>query len=349
MSDTTEGQAHGAPDPGAQGPGGQGPGDGAGEQGHGGEPAGAAVPVATPVSIGSPQFAVAARHPRRAEGVAAFAFLVALCGFAGFGAAYWQDANNYLLGISLGVAFAAFGFGLVTWGKYLMPRGPFEEPRPQMATTERERAEFVGDFATRGKIAIERRGALGKLMGAAGAVLGVVALFPLVRSLGPKPDSSMYHTKWRKGARLTSIDNRPVKVDDIEVGGVITVFPENDVGGALSQTVLIRVQATGNVVTGPGKETWGPDGYLAYSKVCTHAGCPVGLYQELTQQLLCPCHQSLFDVETGATPVFGPAPRPLPQLPLYVDAKGYLRAQADFDEPIGPGFWYRGGSNGSPQ
>ncbi|MCU1494668.1 MAG: Rieske (2Fe-2S) domain protein [Acidimicrobiaceae bacterium] len=305
--------------------------------------------VSAPVSIDAPQFQVAAKHPRRAEGAAAVAFLVALAAFAAFGGAYWQNANNYILGITLGVALFAFGYGLVVWGKYLMPRGPFEEPRPQMATTPEERADFVADFATRGKIAIERRGFLAKLMGAAGAVLGIVVLFPLVRSLGPRPGRSLYHTTWRKGATLTSIDGKAVNVVDINVGGVITVFPQNDVGGALSQTILIRLKDSGNVVTAPGRETWGPHGYLAFSKVCTHAGCPVGLYQELTQQLLCPCHQSLFDIEQAAVPVFGPAPRPLPQLPLYVDSQGYLRAQADYDEPIGPGFWYRGGSNGSPK
>lgn len=301
------------------------------------------------VSVDAPQFQVAAKNPRRAAGVVAVGFIVALLALAAFGAAYWQAASSYVLGVTLGVALLAFGFGLVSWGKYLMPRGPFEEPRPLMATTPEEREELVSDFATRGKVAIERRGFLAKLMGAAAAVLGIVSVFPLVRSLGPKPGRSLYHTKWRKGARLTSIDGKAVKLADIEVGGIITVFPPDDVGGALSQSVLIRLQDTGNVVTGPGRETWGPDGYLAFSKVCTHAGCPVGLYQELTQQLLCPCHQSLFDVEKGALPVFGPAPRPLPQLPLYVDAEGYLCAQADFDEPIGPGFWYRGGSNGSPQ
>lgn len=307
------------------------------------------IPVATPVSIGAPQFEVAARHPRRVEGVVAVSFLVALAAFAGFGGAFWVNANNGILGVTLGVALFAFGFGLASWGKYLMPRGPFEEPRAPMATTPKERAEFVGDFATRGKIAIERRSFLAKLMGAAGAVLGIVVAFPLVRSLGPRPGRSLYHTKWRKGSVLTTINGNAVLTSDIDVGGVITVFPENDVGGALSQTILVRLKASGNVVTGPGRETWGPAGFVAYSKVCTHAGCPVGLYQELTQQLLCPCHQSLFDVEKAAVPVFGPAPRPLPQLPLYVDGKGRLRAQADFDEPIGPGFWYRGGSNGRPK
>ena len=90
--------------------------------------------------------------------------------------------------------------------------------------------------------------------------------------------------------------------------------------------------------------SWGPEGYLAFSKVCTHAGCPVALYQKALDELLCPCHQSIFEVGPGrpATPVFGPAPRPLPQLPLYVDSKGYLRAQNRYDEPVGPGFWERG-------
>ncbi len=319
--------------PGADGP----AGNGVGRHPHPG----------APIPIDSPQFQVAAKNPRRVEGVVAAAFVASFFAIAAFGAAYWQAASSWVLGVTLGIALGTFGFALVAWGKYLMPQGPFEEPRPQMATTKEEKDEFVADFATRGKIAVERRGFLVKLMGAAGAVLGVVVAFPLIRSLGPRPnqEQSLYHTKWRKGAKLTSIEGRAVKVDDIEVGGIITVFPPDDLGGAFSQTVLIRVQQSGNIVTQPGRETWGPDGYLAFSKVCTHAGCPVGLYEELTEQLLCPCHQSLFQLSDGAMPVFGPAPRPLPQLPLYVDSKGYLRAQADYDEPIGPGFWYRGGAN----
>jgi ubiquinol-cytochrome c reductase iron-sulfur subunit len=112
------------------------------------------------------------------------------------------------------------------------------------------------------------------------------------------------------------------------------------VGSAVDQTMLIRPQAT-PFVTKPGRGSWTPDEYVAYSKVCTHAGCPVGLYQEQLKQLLCPCHQSLFNVTEGARPVFGPAPRPLPQLPLMIDDNGFLVAQSGYHEPIGPGFWER--------
>ena len=294
------------------------------------------------VPLDAPQFQIAARHPRRVEKAVAVCFLLSLAGFAGFGAAYWQDASNFWLGVTLGAGFAGFGFGMAAWGKWLMPRGPFEEPRDPMTTTAEEKELFVADFASRGKVAIARRHFLAKMMGLAGGVLGVVALFPLIRSLGPLPGLKQYHTKWKKGSYLTTIDGRRVKVGDVEVGGILTVFPEDDLGGALSQTVLLHVQASGNVVTMKGRETWGPNGYLAFSKVCTHAGCPVGLYEELTQQLLCPCHQSLFDIYTGAMPVFGPAPRPLPQLALYIDKAGYIRAQHDYIEPVGPGFWSRG-------
>jgi len=296
------------------------------------------------ISPDAPQFQVAARNPRRAEKATAIMFIVGFFGFAAFGGAYWQNANNQWLGGTLGVGLFFFGAGFVAWGKYLMPRGPFEEPRALMTVTEQQHDEFVSDFAIRGKVAIERRGFIVKTMALCGGVLAIVAAFPLLRSLGPLPKRLFYTTKWRKGSFLTTSDGRRVHVSDIPVGGFVTVFPPDDLGGALSQTVLIRVQETGPLVTKPGRETWGPDGYLAYSKVCTHAGCPVGLYEELTFQLLCPCHQSVFDVRAGAQPIFGPAPRPLAQLPLYVDSAGFMRAQNGYDEPVGPGFWERGGT-----
>jgi ubiquinol-cytochrome c reductase iron-sulfur subunit len=296
------------------------------------------------VSVDAPQFEVAARNPKRAEKVVVACFVISGIAFACFGGAFWQNADNEWLGGTIGAGMLFFGAGFVAWGKYLMPRGPFEEPRPMMEATKAEHDAFVSDFATRGRVAIRRRVLLAKAMGFGGAIFGVVALFPLVRSLGPLPKRSLYTTKWKRGSALTTTDGRRVHVDDVQVGGIVTVFPENDIDSAISQTVLIHAQPHGDIVTKPGRETWAPGGYIAYSKVCTHAGCPVGLYEKTTQRLLCPCHQSLFDIYTGATPVFGPAPRPLAQLPLYIDPDGYIRAQSDYDEPIGPGFFERGGT-----
>ena len=87
---------------------------------------------------------------------------------------------------------------------------------------------------------------------------------------------------------------------------------------------------------------WTIDNIVAYSKICTHVGCPVALYEQTTHHILCPCHQSTFDAANGANVIFGPAPRPLPQLPLTTDAQGYLVSQSDFTQPVGPSFWERG-------
>jgi ubiquinol-cytochrome c reductase iron-sulfur subunit len=296
------------------------------------------------IDLDAPQFQPAARNVPRMEKTVAIAFIVALLSFASFGGAYWQDASNYWLGGTLGLGMLAFGYGLVAWGKYLMPKGPFEEPRALMTVTKAEHDALAADFSSRGKLAIKRRSFILKFMGAAGGIFGIVALFPLLRSLGPLPKHQLYTTKWRKGSYVTKNDGTRVKADDVAVGAMLTVFPSDDVGSAISQTVLVRLQASGDIVTQPDRKTWGPEGFLAFSKVCTHAGCPVGLFEQATQQLLCPCHQSLFDLRAGALPIFGPAPRPLPQLPLYIDSDGYLRAQSGFNQPIGPGFWERGGT-----
>jgi ubiquinol-cytochrome c reductase iron-sulfur subunit len=307
------------------------------------------TPTPTPVTIrtDAPQFQVAAANPRGMEQAVALLFLLGLAGFAGFGAAFWVNASNVWLGSTMGVGFLGLGVGMVAWGKYLMPRGPFAEERHTLIPTQEQKERIVKDFSSRGKVVVERRTFLAKILGAASAVFGVVLAFPLIRSLGPLPEQLFYTTTWRKDSLVVSYDGHPVTVDTLDYGGMLTVFPSNDVGGAFSQTMLIRQlppKGMNHIVTAPGRETWGPEGYLAFSKVCTHAGCPVGLYQEVTHQLLCPCHQSVFDVGPGrpASNVFGPAPRALPQLPIYFDSKGQMRAQNGYDEPIGPGFWSRG-------
>ncbi len=323
-----------------------------GSSGAGGEaredlPKGSVMPAEMiEVSIDAPQFQVAAANPERVEHGIAVMFMIGLLGFMGFGASYWQNYSNFWLGITLGVGFFGLGVGMVAWGKYLMPRGPFSEARHSAAPTPEEQQAFLTDFTSRGKVAIERRGFLLKLLGAAGGVFTIVAAFPLLRSLGPLPQKLFYRTGWKKHSYLVTFEGRRVHEDDLVKGGVLTVFPPDDIGGALSQTILIRLEdaSYGDVVTAPGRKTWGPKGYLAFSKVCTHAGCPVALWQKALDELLCPCHQSIFKVGPGhpADAVFGPAPRPLPQLPLYIDKQGYLRAQAPYNEPVGPGFWERG-------
>jgi ubiquinol-cytochrome c reductase iron-sulfur subunit len=134
------------------------------------------------------------------------------------------------------------------------------------------------------------------------------------------------------------MDGNPVSLTSLQPGGMLTVFPEDQVGAERAQTVLIRVKE--QLLQLPQERAgWAPRGYVAYSRVCTHAGCPVGEFQTEQSILLCPCHQSTFDVLRGAVPTSGPAARPLPQLPLYADADGTLRAGGGFTAPPGPGFW----------
>lgn len=295
------------------------------------------LPVA---ALDDPHMRPYAKHPERAEKVVGLCLLVGLLGFAAYGGVYWQGGQPQLEGLFLGVGLFGFGFGMSAWGKYLLPQGPFSEERHDLKATDEQIAAVNAAIVDRGKMVFRRRGFLGALLAAGGGVMTVVIGFPLVRSLGPQPGKSLETTNWKRNDRLVDITGRPLHASDLEVGGTLTVFPEGFVGSSVDQTMLIRASST-DIVTKPGRETWGPQGYVAYSKLCTHAGCPVGLYQEQTQQLLCPCHQSVFDVLDGAQQVFGPAPRPLPQLPLEIDADGWIRAQRGYDEPVGPGFWER--------
>ncbi len=262
---------------------------------------------------------------------------------------YLTGGQNQLEGVLIALALGGLGLTFVVAARKLLPQGPFTESREPLESSPDDIEAFARDFdavyeldpggTPESEVNIGRRKIITRMLGAAAGALGLAALFPIA-SLGPRPGNSLFVTKWRKGSRVVNEQGHPVRVEDLEVGGVITVFPEGHLEAADSQTLLIRLART-NVTTRPGRETWGPSGYVAYSKVCTHAGCPVGLYQQSIERLLCPCHQSTFEVATGATPVFGPATRSLPQLPLMVDSGGYLRSQSDFHQPVGPGFWDR--------
>jgi ubiquinol-cytochrome c reductase iron-sulfur subunit len=172
------------------------------------------------------------------------------------------------------------------------------------------------------------------------AGFGVFALsqLALIASFGPRPRQTLTTTRWRAGSRLSTIDGRLVTPETLGENAQLVVFPEGHLDAADSQVVLLR-PAAGRLRRLPGREDWSPEGYVAYSRVCTHAGCPVAQYEDEAQVLVCPCHQSTFDVLDGARPISGPAGRALPQLPLMVDAEGYLAASSDFVEAVGPGFW----------
>jgi ubiquinol-cytochrome c reductase iron-sulfur subunit len=163
-------------------------------------------------------------------------------------------------------------------------------------------------------------------------------MVPLI-SLARKPGRRVL-TGWRDGLRLVDENNVPIRHDLLATGGVTTVFPQGGVELPDAQVVLIRVEPALLQAASDAAETT-PEGYIAFSKLCTHAGCPVALYRQQSHELYCPCHQSRFDVLNHARNISGPAPRPLPQLPLGVDAEGYLVARGDFNAPVGPDDWYR--------
>ena len=283
--------------------------------------------------------AISSKNPRRTETGVGVAFIVAT--FAGLGLAvtYALGGQTQIEGALLFLCLGGLGYGMTLWGRQLMPHGPFEQQRENLVGSEEDRLEFTSAFV-RGEEAFGRRKMLLTfLLGGFGA-LGAALLFP-IRSLGPNPGRSLFETKWTPGARLVTTENKPVRITELEVSGYITVFPEGHIGVDDSQTLLLRVSES-PVTTRPGREDWSPEGYLAFSKLCTHAGCPVGLYEHSRGEMLCPCHQSTFDVRAGCRPVFGPAARSLPQLPIMVDADGFLRARSDYTEPVGPGFWNRG-------
>jgi ubiquinol-cytochrome c reductase iron-sulfur subunit len=264
-------------------------------------------------------------------------FLVTAAAALGVTAVYWTGGDPQVEGALLGVAFGALGAGLVLWAHHLLPHGPYAEPRPELHASVAQQEATDADFE-RGGVLTRRRMMLAGLTSALVAI-GAAAVFP-IRSLGPRPRGALEHTPRRRGRALVTDDGRPVHAADVPEGGLVTVFPEGHPGSADGQVVLIRIPAR-DLRRSPSAADAAAGGLVAFSKVCTHAGCPVGLYQAQSHQLLCPCHQSAFDVLDRARPVFGPAARPLPQLPIEVDGGGILRARSDFREPIGPGYWSR--------
>ncbi len=281
----------------------------------------------TPVSPGDPA-------TRRVERAIAAAFVIAAIAGVALLGVYLAGGQTQLEAILLGICLGGIGIGITAWSHWLLPGAQQVEERHPLTSPAAEPADVEAAAET---ASITRRSFLMRTLAAAFAGLAAALAVPVL-SLGPPPGRSLFETPWKAGTRVVGIDGLPVRIDDLPVDGVLTVFPEGAVGSADGQTLLIRV-ADDLLQLPPDRMAWAPEGCVAYSKLCTHAGCPVGLYRAEEHKLICPCHQSTFDVLAGATPIFGPAARPLPQLPIQLAEDGTFVALGDFPEPVGPSFW----------
>lgn len=271
----------------------------------------------------------------RAERWVSLALVASMLASVGLLVVYIGDIGGAQVeGLLLAVALGGVGAAIVIWAIALLQKPLETEERHQLASPPEVRAA-ASDALGAGEIT--RRRMLVRLLAGAGSLLAAALVLPAF-SLGPEPGRALFVTGWRKGVRVVDEDGAPIRVTDLVLDTVRTVFPEGEVGRPDSQTLLIKLRPQ-DLRLPDGRDAWAPDGAVAYSKICTHAGCPVGLYRAQARQLLCPCHQSTFDVVRGAVPVFGPAARPLPQLPLDVNADGELIARDGFPEPVGPSFW----------
>ncbi|HUL25414.1 MAG TPA: Rieske 2Fe-2S domain-containing protein [Streptosporangiaceae bacterium] len=292
---------------------------------------------------------------KRAERVVAALFILSMLASIGFIAAYvglevgtvsGTARSNLVLGLAMSVAFGALAVGAVIWVRFLMPQVELTEERKPLASTPQQRAEFAKTFTEGAEASGFAKRKLVRRTLIAATVPLALAPIVLLRDMGPLPGTSLRHTAWRKGMRLLVYGpNTPLRPADFAIPGqMITVVPDGyqDNLDALAKATTIILKFAPGQLLPPTNLNWTVDGIVAYSKICTHVGCPVALYEQTTHHILCPCHQSTFDAARGAKVIFGPAARPLPQLPLGTDAAGYLIATSDYHEPVGPSFWERG-------
>jgi ubiquinol-cytochrome c reductase iron-sulfur subunit len=258
------------------------------------------------------------------------------------------NAHQLFLGLGMAASLFFIGMGAIHWAKTLMPDEEVVIQRHEFRSPDEDRAEFV-KAAKDGAAAagLGRRSLIKRTLGLS---LGLVGLSPLILlgDLGPLPDEKQKMTSWKKGTRLvTDPGDRPIRPEDLEVGAVAQTLPAVAPGThrklsdiAKDAVLLIRLRPEEFNLDAE-RLSWTHEGIIAFSKICSHMGCAVALYEQQTKHLLCPCHQSTFDVTRAAKVIFGPAARPLPQLAITVDSEGYLVAQNPFNEPVGPSFWGR--------
>ncbi|MGA8987763.1 Rieske 2Fe-2S domain-containing protein [Aeromicrobium sp.] len=302
---------------------------------------------------------------KRAERQISGMFAVAMLLLVGFCVAYiaidkdqtflgWS-AMNLALGSTLGGAMLLMGVGIIQWAKKLMGDHEMVEMRHPSASSAEDRAAVLEDInAGVSESGFGRRPMIrNSLFGALG-FLGLPAII-MLRDLGPLPNGTQRETVWKKGMRVVNdVSGTPIKPSDLQVGQLVNAEPailfETDEEGeplfhgtellqakSKAATIIVRMQPE-DVTPSKGRENWGIDGILCYSKICTHVGCPISLYEQQTHHVLCPCHQSTFDLADNGRVIFGPAHRQLPQLPLALDSEGYIVAVSDFPEIVGPSY-----------
>jgi quinol---cytochrome c reductase iron-sulfur subunit len=310
---------------------------------------------------------------RRAERQVATMFMLAAVLSLAFCVAYFAipedkhflglGAANLVLGVTLGFALLLIGLGAIQWAKKLMADTEIIEYRHSAASTAEDRDEAIAAFrAGAEESGFGRRRLIRNSMLGAMAMLGLPAIV-LLRDLGPLPKSQLAQTVWRRGVRVVNdVDGTPIRPSSVQMGQLInaepslffeqrkpdgTVVPAKYEGAALldekaKAAVIVVRMPVHDIHPYKSRRNWGVDGILCYSKICTHVGCPISLYEQQTHHVLCPCHQSTFDLSDNGRVLFGPAARSLPQLPLGVDSDGYLIAMSGFHEPVGPSYWERG-------
>ncbi|WP_431044842.1 cytochrome bc1 complex Rieske iron-sulfur subunit [Streptomyces sp. P1-3] len=305
-----------------------------------------------------------ARAAQRSERTVALLFTLSMLATVGFIASFVAfpvdkivyifpighvSALNFSLGITLAVALFCIGAGAVHWARTLMSDVEIVHERHPIAATPEVKEKVFQDF---------RDGAadsgFGRRKLARNTMFGALALLPLssivlLRDLGPLPEDKLRHTKWGKGKRLMNQNTmQPLRPEDIAVGSLTFAMPEgmheedHDFQVQIAKAALMIVRIQPDDIKDKRELDWSHEGIVAFSKICTHVGCPISLYEQQTHHVLCPCHQSTFDLADGGKVIFGPAGHALPQLQITVNKEGYLEAVSDFREPVGPAFWERG-------
>lgn len=304
------------------------------------------------------------RAADRSERVVAFLFTLSMLATVGFIASYVifpvdkivyifpfgnVSALNFSLGLTLGVALFAIGAGAVHWARTLMSDVEVADERHPIAAEPEVKAKVLADFAAGAQESV-----LGRRKLIRNTMFGALALVPLagvvlLRDLGPLPEKKLRSTLWAKGKQLINMNtNEPLRPEDVTVGSLTFAMPEgleedaHDFQTQIAKAALMIIRIEPSNIKDKREREWAHEGIVAFSKICTHVGCPISLYEQQTHHVLCPCHQSTFDLSDGARVIFGPAGHSLPQLRIGVNSEGNLEALGDFEEPVGPAFWERG-------